>query len=604
MTRSCSLHALLAAACLLAFGSLQAAEPDAKSLAIVNARIFDGSRVILRGTVVIEGGRIAAVGPEAKPPAGAAVVDASGATLLPGLLDGHTHTWGDALARALQFGVTTELDMFTDPRFAQAMRQDQEKTGAPERADLKSAGFLATAPGGHGTQFGVPVPPLTKPEEALSWVDARIAEGSDYIKIIWEDGSVVGRTIPSLDRAIVAAVIRAAHQRGKLAVVHASTQATARAAIEEGADGLVHIFADQAPEPGFAALAAERKVFVVPTLTVLEGATGGPGGGALAEDPRLAPYLRSDEVTNLKSGVKRPDSKRQLAFALEAVRQLHAAGVPIVAGSDAPNRGTAHGPSVHREMEMLVQAGLSPTEALAAATSVAAKSFRLDDRGRIAPGLRADLILVQGDPTTDILATRNLLRVWKSGHEIERRKIAEAAPPPRPEIPASGLVSDFEGDSPSASFGHGWVVSTDSVVGGKSTAETRTLAGGAPAGGSPGKSLLVSGEIRPGATFPWAGVTFTPGPALMAPADLSAVKEIAFWAKGDGGTHELLLFTVNRSRQPASRTFVAGPEWQRYVFPLSSFEGVDPRGVIGLFWGGGVSQGPFQFQIDDVTFGR
>jgi imidazolonepropionase-like amidohydrolase len=413
-------------AALLAALVLTAATPPSETrkdpiVAIVNARIFDGSQVSSRGTVVLEGDRIAAVGPEVKPPVEAQVIDAAGATLLPGLIDGHTHTFGDALVRALQFGVTTELDMYTFPMFAKAMREEQEKTGAPDRADLKSAGFLATAPGGHGTQFG-PVPTLTKPGEAAAWVDARIAEGSDYIKIIWEDGSIHGLSLPSLDRATVAALIRAAHQRGKLAVAHVSTQPTARAAIEDGVDGLVHIFSEQMPEPGFAAFAAERKVFVVPTLTIIEGTSGGTGGSALAEDPRLAPYLRPGEVTNLKDGRKRPGSKRDLAFAVEAVRQLHAAGVPILAGSDAPNRGTAHGASIHREMEMLVQAGLSPTQALAAATSVPAKAFRLEDRGRIAPGLKADLVLVQGDPTIDITATRSLLRIWKAGREVERLK--------------------------------------------------------------------------------------------------------------------------------------------------------------------------------------
>ena len=411
-------RALLCLAALLALP----ARGQESSFAIVNARIFDGSQTIPRGTVVVEGGRIAAVGADVKPPAGAKVIDAAGNTLLPGLIDSHTHTWGDALMRALQFGVTTELDMFTSPMFAGAMREEQ-KTGAFNRADIKSAGILATAPGGHGTQYGVPVPTLTKPDEAQAWVDARIAEGSDYIKIIWEDGSVHNRTIPSLDRPIVAAVIKAAHQRGKLAVVHVSTQPNARAAIEEGADGLVHIFSEMAPEASFVTLAAERKAFVIPTLTVIEGTSGGTGGSALSEDPRVAPYLRADETKNLKNSVKREGSKRNLAFSVEAVRQLHAAGVVIVAGSDAPNPGTTHGASIHRELEMLVQAGLTPAQALAAATSNPAKAFRLEDRGRIAPGLRADLILVQGDPTADIKATRDLLRIWKGGREVERPRL-------------------------------------------------------------------------------------------------------------------------------------------------------------------------------------
>jgi len=118
-------------------------------------------------------------------------------------------------------------------------------------------------------------------------------------------------------------------------------------------------------------------------------------GASLADDPRLAPYLTADEVQNLRRCF--PHHEGVFQNALDAVRQLSRAGVPILAGTDAPNPGTAHGASLHRELELLVSAGLTPTQALAAATSVPARIFGLKDRGRIAPGLRADLLLV--DPT-------------------------------------------------------------------------------------------------------------------------------------------------------------------------------------------------------------
>ena len=95
-------------------------------------------------------------------------------------------------------------------------------------------------------------------------------------------------------------------------------------------------------------------------------------------------------------------------------------GVPILAGSDPPARGRPYGASMHRELELMVQAGLSPTAALRAATSVPARIFGLDDRGRIAPGLRADLLLVDGDPTADILATRSIVAIWKQGAQFDR----------------------------------------------------------------------------------------------------------------------------------------------------------------------------------------
>jgi imidazolonepropionase-like amidohydrolase len=425
-----------------AFAAVAQAQEAPRPIVITNVRIFDGTRVIPRGTVVFQGRRIVAVGERIAVPANAGeVIDGTGQTVLPGFIDSHTHTLtrGEALERALVFGVTTELDMFTAPDFARQMRDEQAKRGAPERADLYSAGYLATAPGGHGTEYGMTVPTLTRPEEAQAWVDARVAEGSDYIKIVLEDGSPYGLKVPTLDKATLAALVAAAHERGKLAVVHVSTENAAKEAIETGADGLAHIFTDRAPEPGFATLVKRHKAFVIPTLTLVESTTGIASGKALPDDARLAPYLRNGEVLNLRKAF--PAGKLDPRNALAAVRQLAQAGVPILAGTDSPNPGTAHGASIHRELELLVQAGLSPTAALAAATATPARVFGLLDRGRIAPGLRSDLVLVKGDPTTDITATRDIQRIWKIGHETLRPKAEKTVapaikPPPAANPPA------------------------------------------------------------------------------------------------------------------------------------------------------------------------
>lgn len=396
-----------------------AAEAPA-TFAITNARIFDGTRLLPKGTVLVRDGKIVAVGADVQVPEGAAVVNGAGGTLLPGLIDSHTHVWGYALQRALVFGVTTELDMFSFPHVARQLREEQARPGgASDRADLFSAGVLATAPGGHGTQYGTPVPTLTRPEEVPAWMDARIADGSDYIKIVLEDGSAYGRNRPTLDRPTFTALVQAAHARGKLAVVHISTAQNARLAIETGADGLVHLFSDRAADADFFKLAAERKAFVVPTLTVLSSSNGVAGGKPLIEDTRLRAWLLPEEIAALQQFFP-ARTAGGMPVAFETVRKLKEAGVPILAGTDAPNPGTSHGAALHRELELLVEAGLSPTEALAAATSAPARAFRLEDRGRIAPGLRADLVLVAGDPTKDITATRDIVRIWKGGVPFER----------------------------------------------------------------------------------------------------------------------------------------------------------------------------------------
>jgi imidazolonepropionase-like amidohydrolase len=108
------------------------------------------------------------------------------------------------------------------------------------------------------------------------------------------------------------------------------------------------------------------------------------------------------------------------ASAVQNVKAVSAAGVTILAGTDGPLPPTEPGKSLHRELELLVEAGLTPLQALAAATSAPARAFGLPDRGRIAPGLRADLVLVDGDPTVDITATRRIVAVWKRGVALER----------------------------------------------------------------------------------------------------------------------------------------------------------------------------------------
>ena len=316
--------------------------------------------------------------------------------------------------------MTTELDMFTDVKYMQQTKKEQAEGKDLDLADLRSAGTLATAPGGHGTEYGIPIPSLSSPSEAQAWVDARIAEGSDYIKIVIDDASAYGSHRPTLDQQTLKALIEAAHKRGKLVVVHIGTQRDARNAIDAGADGLAHLFADSAPIPDFAKFVAEHHAFVVPTLGVLESVSGTPSGESLTTDSRLAPYLTADDSSNLKRSFPKFSTSLSEVYAEQTVAQLQAAHVPVLAGTDAPNPGTSHGASIHRELELLVRSGLTPSEALAAATSVPAATFHLDDRGVIAPGKRADLLLVRGDPTNDITATRDIISVWKVGVEDDR----------------------------------------------------------------------------------------------------------------------------------------------------------------------------------------
>jgi imidazolonepropionase-like amidohydrolase len=141
-----------------AVGLVSAAGPACAEdvLAFRNVRVFDGARAIPITTVVIRGDRLDRLDPGGAIPERARVIDGQGKTLLPGLIDGHTHAFfPDHLKQAVIFGVTTELDMFTGREFAARMRSQQSAGKAFDRADLRSAGTLVTAPGGHGTEYGV-----------------------------------------------------------------------------------------------------------------------------------------------------------------------------------------------------------------------------------------------------------------------------------------------------------------------------------------------------------------------------------------------------------------------------------------------------------------
>ncbi|NOT87409.1 MAG: amidohydrolase family protein [Lysobacter sp.] len=567
---------------------------------IRNVRVFDGTRVLPNTSVLVIDGRIAAVGAKFDAPKDFPTIDGSGKTLLPGLIDAHTHSWGDAPRDALRFGVTAELDMMGDPGRLPALKTKRESLARSDEADLWSAGAAVTAPGGHGTQYGMKVPTLAADGDAAAFVAARVGEGSDYIKLIIEDMSAYSATmrIPTIAEAQVKSAIAAAHKARKLAVVHVSRLSEGRSAIAGGADGLVHIFG----EPGDAAFldsAKKSKAFVIPTLSVLATMAQTGEGRALGEDARLKPWLAAAQADSLKAtfGAAAP-KPGILANAIANVRALHAAGVDILAGTDAGNPGTAHGASMHGELELLVRAGLTPSEALAAATSVPARRFNLGDRGRIAAGQRADLWMVDGDPTRDILATRAIVHVWKNGYAVARVQPQAPTAPIGEAIPAGSLVDDFEGDvatSPMgmlpAKFGAGWMQTTDQLAGGASIATLKRDKG----------ALAVSGEIKTGFAFPWSGAMYFPASAPMQPADLSARKELVFRARGDGRDYSVMLFSgVQMQSMPSMKPFVAGSEWTEVRIPLDSFNGADLGRVRGFAFTAGQPVGAFAFQIDDV----
>lgn len=400
------------------------------SIFITNARVFDGERVLEARTVSIQGACVTSVGQE--PVTGATVLDAEGAMLIPGLIDSHVHTSVEALRQALPFGVTTELEMqgYWTPE------QRKEIAENDEIADVRSALLALMAPGGHpgeliedlkehrpdGEDQGWTMPSVSTPEEAVAYVNARVSEGADYIKVMIEEGTVMGHPgLPMISTETLKAGVAEAHRLGKKVIAHAFTLEATEQAVEIGVDGLAHLFIDRPHTPQIVSAIANAGIFVIPCL-VISSSLMGNNAAALADDPRVKSKLGRPWLDTLR-GTFNKYPQGNLEQVLAGVAALRDAGVDILAGTDSSipvpsHGGVAHGVSVHHELQLLVRSGLTPIEALCAATSVPARAFGLADRGRIAPGARADLVLIDGDPTTYIDDSLSIRGIWRRGTPV------------------------------------------------------------------------------------------------------------------------------------------------------------------------------------------
>ncbi len=402
----------------------------ASTLAIIGGTLIDGTGAppIPDAAVVIHNGRIVAVGPRAKVkiPRKAHFVDARGKTILPGLWDMHAHfeqvEWGPIYLAA---GVTTVRDCGNEFEFITAVR-DAIAQGRGLGPRLLLAGIVdGTGP------LALGVARVDTPEQAREWVDRYHAAGFQQMKIY-----------SSVKLEEIRAVADEAHRLGMTVTGHIPEGLNAYQAIEAGQDQINHIqyIVDfmHAPLPAGAkradrmnalanlnldspdaqkalAFLKEHHTVVDPTLAVFEFFTATtakppasfePGVNKVA--PELAEQLTDVEPPNERSEIGEKIFQKEVA----AVGALHRAGIPVVAGTDQ----TVPGYSLHREMELYVQAGFTPLEAIQAATIVPARVMGMDrELGTVEKGKRADVILIDGDPLQDIRASRNLEWVITNG---------------------------------------------------------------------------------------------------------------------------------------------------------------------------------------------
>lgn len=395
-------------------------------LALTGATALAGGdlRPVDEATVLIRDGRIEAVGPgsEVEVPPGAETVDLGGTTLLPGLIDLHVHLGTPELELGEDFGISTLAGaVFDAMRHAPGPRRAMLEHGVTtfrslgddaawilevrelvadgdlEGPRVVAAGPVFTSRGGHpvatihggDVQEGVVEVPTT-PEAARARVDALAGDGVDLIKVVHDRGDPAHRSLEPIATEVLEAIVDRAHAHDLQVVAHWGTAEDLGELLAAGVDGLEHL------EP--------------------RGVVGGwPDGHLEAIVERGLPLGPTLAVIEPVIAAERPEVWAQVQARLAV---LHEAGAPIVASSDAPMNGLGFGSGLHRELELLVDAGLSPTAALRAATVVAADVLGHEAIGVIEPGRAADLLAVRGDPTVDITAVRDVAAVWRDGRLV------------------------------------------------------------------------------------------------------------------------------------------------------------------------------------------
>lgn len=404
--------------------------------------------------IVIQAGRIVTVAPAGtlSPPAGAAHIDGAGRFAMAGLIDVHAHLGegglglGDdagrtrALGQFLRYGVTS---IFA-PGGAGA--NDADFTALRERCrseaaacpDLYGSGSLITAPGSHpmSTIFNMAVDPPAPAMEAAgvtilppdadihALIAAKQAAGVDAIKIIIEDGPPPWYPKPRLTDGQIQAITAAAHARGLPVFAHVGSAEHVRIALDAGVDGIMHSPVDSLPDDLVRRMADQDMVFVA-TFALYDGlltwarqereadpyALAGVEPSAI-ESLTAPPFLEA--APENEAGVL-----AYLANTSDNIRRAAAAGVPIALGTDVNNPFVFPGYSVHEELVLMVQAGLTPSQALYAGTQGAAAFLRRSDQvGRLAPGYEADLLLLARNPLTQIENSRSIVAVISDGQSV------------------------------------------------------------------------------------------------------------------------------------------------------------------------------------------
>ncbi len=549
--------------------TLLALSAAAEPILIKGGAVIDGTGAPARhADVLLQDGRIVAVGLNLKLPPRTTTHIADGKTILPGLFDLHTHVpyatvggsqqdWGKNLKAYLRSGVTSLADFGTYPEtFDPVRRLLANATWKGPRVHF-AARF--STPGGHALEGGRGdffTQQVLTPTQAHAAMRRVLPYKPDVIKVFtdgWRYASAPDMT--SMDEATLRAIVEDAHAAGLPVLTHTVTLAKAKIAARAGVDAIMHGIQDQPVDDELIQLMRKNNVAYGPTAAVYE-----PRAGYINE-PLLEQLLESAALTALKNRpmLAAPSAQRvrKFEFLKQNIAALHKAGIVFVTGTDAGIVGTHHGWATLREIKLLSDAGLGPAQALKAATSNAAKVLRDTTRGTIAPGNIADLLIVSGRPDQHIDDIDNIESVYQNGALVDLQSLTAAihanGPTPTPSIPAPTLLDDFEAPNGRSGLDTRWVNSTDAGHDHTEMIYQRIER-------APGDHALSIHAHLSDSPKPFARINLPLTKGAVQPMDAHAFAGVEFEVRGEGA-YSLRL-------QNSQAPFIAGPGWSKIRIPF------------------------------------
>ena len=417
--------ALMAAAC--GPGEPEMVEPTPGLLAFTGAKLITGEGdAIDNGTMIVRDGMIEAVGAAdaVEIPADAATVDLGGRTVTPGLVNAHGHVnnvrgleadpsfyteehVADQLALYARYGVTTVASLGGDGPEGIAVR-NREDAGLTH-ARIRVAG---------------PVLVSDDPEEAAAMVNETADMGVDFIKIRVDDN--LGNS-QKMTPEVYKAVIDASHARGLKLTSHMYYLEDAKGLLEAGSDFLAHSVRDLAVDDELIGMLQETGVCYCPTLMREVSTYVYEDRPAWFDDPFflrdadpavMAALQEPERMEGVRNSSSAQTYKAQLPLAMENLKTLHDAGIPIAMGTDTGPAARFQGYFEHGELELMVESGMTPMETIIASTSAAADCLGIEGVGRLAAGNHADFVVYTADPSVDITNSKTIESVWIAGNEV------------------------------------------------------------------------------------------------------------------------------------------------------------------------------------------